>query len=114
MLNAEEHLKVIAMEKEQQKDPVLGGIMGKIPLYKNGLDMSGDIILCAEGLIVRAEGNTLKVPFRYVQMIEKASDMPLGKVGVEFEVFDQMGEKHYFNFGMSDTHFKTLKKACGK
>ncbi|VVC01125.1 Uncharacterised protein [uncultured archaeon] len=100
--------------KAEQKDPVLGDIKGKIPLYKNGLDMSGDIILCAEGLIVRAEGNTLKVPFRYVQMLEKASDMPLGKVGVEFEVYDQMGEKHYFNFGMSDQHFKTLKKATGK
>ncbi len=102
------------MPKETQKDPVLGEIRGKIPLYKNGLDVSGNIILCSDGLIVQAEGNTLKVPFRYVQMLEKASDMPLGKVGVEFEVYDQMGEKHYFNFGMSDTHFKTLKKAIGK
>lgn len=99
------------MPKETQKDSVLGDIKGKIPLYKNGLDMSGDIILCAEGVIVRADGNTLKVPFRYVQMLEKASDMPLGKVGVEFEVYDQMGEKHYFNFGMSEQHFKTLKKS---
>lgn len=108
------HQKVIRMAKTEQKDPVLGLIKGKIPLYKNGLDMSGEIILCAEGLIVMAEGNTLKVPFRYVQMLEKASDMPLGKVGVEFEVYDQMGEKHYFNFGMSDQHFQTLKKATGK
>ena|SRR3989338_3851597 len=102
------------MAKEVQKDPVLGEIKGKMPLYKNGLDMSGDIILCEEGLIVQAEGNTLKVPFRYVQMLEKASDMPLGKVGVEFEAYDQMGEKHYFSFGMSEQHFKTLKKAIGK
>ena len=47
-----------------QTDPVLGEIKGKIPVYKNGLDSSGEIILCAEGIIVRAEGNTLKVPFR--------------------------------------------------
>jgi hypothetical protein len=33
-------------------------------------------------------------------------------VGVEMDIFDQMGEKHYFHFGMSDTHFITLKKAC--
>jgi len=106
--------KVVSMAEKTQKDPVLGEIKGKIPIYKNGLDASGYIILCAEGLIVRADGNTLKVPFRYVQMLEKSSEMPLGKVGVEFEAYDQMGEKHYFTFGMSDHHFSMLKKACGK
>ena len=100
------------MAKAAQKDEVLGEIKGKIPVYKNGLDASGEIILCAEGLIVRAEGNTLKVPFRYVKMLGKSSDLPLGKVGVEMDVFDQMGEKHYFQFGMSDQHFMLLKKAC--
>ena len=99
---------------KQQKDDILGEIKGKVPLYKNGLDISGEIILCEDGLIVHAEGNTLKVPFRYVQMLEKASDMPLGKIGVEMELYDQMGEKHYFNFGMSDQHFKLLKKECSK
>lgn len=96
------------------KDDVFGVILGKMPLYKNGLDMSGEIILCETGLIVRADGNSLRVPFGYVTMLEKISAMPLGKVGVEMEVFDQMGDKHSFNFGMSDQHFVMLKKACSK
>lgn len=100
------------MAQNPQKDEALGEIKGKIPVYKNGLDMSGEIILCDTGIIVRAEGNTLKVPFRYVKMLEKSKDLPLGKVGVEMDVFDQMGEKHYYHFGMSDHHFMALKKAC--
>ncbi|MCX8195376.1 MAG: hypothetical protein N3G22_04710 [Candidatus Micrarchaeota archaeon] len=102
------------MAKKAQADPALGEIKGKMPIYKNGLDISGEIILCAEGIIIRADGNTLRVPFRYVQMLEKSSEMPLGKVGVELEVFDQMGDKHYFNFGLSDNHFNLLKKEIGK
>ena len=97
-----------------QKDAVLGVIKGKMPLYKNGLDASGEIILCETGLIVRVDGNTLKVPFNYVTMIEKISTMPLGKVGVEMEIFDQMGDKHSFNVGISEQHFVMLKTACSK
>ena len=44
----------------KQSDLVFGEIRGKIPVYGNGLDMSGDIILCEKGLIVRAGGNTIK------------------------------------------------------
>ena len=100
------------MAEKKQTDSQLGEIKGKIPVYKNGLDASGEIILCAEGIIVRAEGNTIKSPFRYVKMLEKSGDLPLGKISVEMDIFDQMGEKHYFHFGMSDSHFLTLKKAC--
>ena len=95
-------------------DDILGEIKGKIPVYGNGMDMSGDIILCEDGVIVRAEGNTIKVPFRYITMLEKSRDLPLGKIGVEMDIYDQAGQKHYFHFGMADTHFITLKKACGK
>lgn len=102
------------MAKEPPRDPVLGVIRGKIPVYKNGLDASGDIILCEDGIIVKAEGDTVKVPFRYVTMLEKSRDLPLGKIGVEMDVFDQAGNKHYYHFGMSDSHFLTLKKACSK
>ncbi len=102
------------MAKAAQKDEILGEIKGKIPVYKNGLDASGEIILCEEGLIVHADGNTIKVPFRYVTMLEKSSDMPLGKVGVEMDIYDQTGQKHYFHFGMSDQHFMLLKKTCTK
>jgi len=102
------------MATKPQVDPTYGEIRGKIPVYQNGLDMSGEIILCAQGLIIRADGNTIKVPFHYVKMLEKSSDLPLGKVGVEMDVFDQLGEKHYFHFGMSDQHFMLLKKTVPK
>ena len=95
-------------------DDILGEIKGKIPVYANGMDVSGDIILCADGVIVRADGNTIKVPFRYITMLEKSRDLPLGKIGVEMDIYDQAGQKHYFHFGMADTHFITLKKACKK
>jgi len=99
------------MANAKQSDPSLGEIKGKMPLYKNGLDSSGEIILCERGLIVRAEGNSVHAPFTYVKMLEKVSEMPLGKVGVEMEVFDQLGEKHYFNFGIAEQHFTMLKKS---
>ncbi|MEM4634215.1 MAG: hypothetical protein QW275_03610 [Candidatus Anstonellaceae archaeon] len=97
-----------------QVDPTYGEIKGKIPVYHNGLDVSGEIIVCEQGLIVRADDKTIKVPFHYVKMLEKSSDLPLGKVGVEMDVFDQLGQKHYFHFGMSDQHFLFLKKLVSK
>jgi hypothetical protein len=99
------------MVSKVQKDDLLGEIKGKVLLYGNGLDASGDIILCEEGLIVRAEGNTIKAPFRYVTMFEKSKELPLGKVGVEMDIYDQSGIKHYFHVGMADQHFVALKKA---
>ncbi len=99
------------MAKQVPKDDILGEIKGKIPLYGNGLDMSGEIILCAEGVIVRAEGNTIKAPFRYVTMFEKSKELPLGKVGVEMDVYDPSGQKHYFHVGMAEQHFTAMKKA---
>lgn len=102
------------MAKEPPKDDVLGAIKGKIPVYGNGLDSSGEIILCEDGVIMRAEGDTVKVPFRYVTMFEKSKDLPLGKVGVEIDIFDQAGNKHYYHVGMSDSHYITMRKALGK
>ncbi len=99
---------------KEMKDDVLGTIKGKMPVYKNGLDSSGEIILCESGIIVHTEGNTLRVPFSHVKILGTSGDMPLGKVGVEMDVFDQMGDKHYFHFGMSDMHLNTLKRACEK
>lgn len=94
-------------------DEALGEIKGKMPLYGNGLDASGEIVLCEDGVIVRFEGNTIKAPFRYITMLEKSHDLPLGKIGVEMDIYDQAGQKHYFHFGMADTHFITLKKLVG-
>ncbi|MCX8198251.1 MAG: hypothetical protein N3F07_03625 [Candidatus Micrarchaeota archaeon] len=98
----------------KQSDPTYGEIKGKIPVYKNGLDISGEIIVCQEGLIIRADGSSIKVPLHYVKMLEKSGELPLGKVGVEMDVFDQLGQKHYFHFGMSDQHFLFLKKLIPK
>ncbi|MCX6769720.1 MAG: hypothetical protein NT051_03500 [Candidatus Micrarchaeota archaeon] len=94
-----------------QSDEFLGEIKGKMPMYSNGLDSSGEIILCEKGIIVRAEGNTVKAPFSYVKMLEKSADLPLGRLAAEMDVFDQLGQKHYYHFGMSDQHFIMLKKA---
>ena len=97
-----------------QSDEILGEIKGKMPMYSNGLDSSGEIILCDSGIIIRAEGNTVRAPFTHVKILGKSVDMALGKVGVEMDVFDQMGEKHYYHFGMSDMHFAALQSACKK
>ena len=109
--NCRSIIEVISMAKPIQKDDMLGEIKGKVLLYGNGLDSSGEIILCEEGLIVRAEGNTIKAPFRYVTMFEKSKDLPLGKVGVEMDVYDQSGNKHYFHAGIAEQHFTLIKRA---
>jgi hypothetical protein len=101
------------MAKEMM-DEAFGAIKGKMPIYKNGLDESGEIILCEKGIIVRAEGNSIRAPFTHVKILGKSVEMALGKVGVEMDVFDQMGEKHYFHIGMSDMHYAALVRACGK
>ena len=98
----------------EKKGGAYGAIKAKMPLYKNGLDASGEITLFESGVSVRAEGSTVTVPFSYVKIFEKISDMPLGKIGVEMQVFDQMGYEHNFSFGMGDSHFQMLKRACGK
>lgn len=94
-----------------QKDDFLGEIRGKMPMYSNGLDASGEIIMCEKGVIVRNEGDTIKAPFSYIKMLEKAGDLPLGRVRAEMDIFDQMGQKHYFYFGFSEHHYVMLKKA---
>ena len=94
-----------------QKDDLLGEIRGKMPMYSNGLDASGEIILCEKGLIVRCCGDSVKAPFSYLKMLEKAGELPLGRVRAEIDVYDQLGQKHYFFFGFSDQHFVLLKKA---
>ena len=48
-------------------------------------------------------------------MLAKATEeMVMGKVGVELEALDPLGEKHYYHFSMSEPHFNALKAACGK
>ncbi|MCX8175171.1 MAG: hypothetical protein N3E51_03120 [Candidatus Micrarchaeota archaeon] len=102
------------MARQKPKDEVLGEIKGRVPLYKDGLDVSGEIILCEEGLIVHCDGNTIKAPFRYVTMFEKSGELPLGKVSAEMDVYDQSGNKYYFHFALSDTHYNTIRRALGK
>lgn len=94
-----------------QRDETLGEIKGKMPMYGNGIDSSGEIIMCEKGVIVRAEGDSVRAPFSYIKMLEKAGDLPLGKYRVEMDVYDTLGQKHYYHFGFSDQHFMLLKKA---
>jgi hypothetical protein len=72
--------------------------------------MNGEIIICEKGVIVRAGGNTIKTPYSYIKMLEKSGDLPMGRVTAEMDVYDQLGQKHYFQFGISDMHFNGLKK----
>lgn len=99
---------------KEARDEILGQIKGKMPMYKNGLDYSGDILLCESGIIIASKEHSIKAPFTHVVMLEKSSDMPLGKVQIELEVFDMLGQKHYIQTGISDIHFLALKKACKK
>ena len=99
---------------KEMRDESLGVIKGKIPIYSNGLDESGEIILCEGGIIVRSGGDNVRAPFTHVKILGKSVDMALGKVGVEMDVFDHLGEKHYYHIGMSDMHYAALQKACGQ
>jgi len=99
---------------KEMKDEAFGAIKGTMPIYKNGLDESGEIIICETGIILRSEGSTVRAPYTHVKILGKSVEMALGKVGVEMDVFDQLGDKHYYHVGMSDMHFAALKKACGQ
>ena len=94
-------------------DPVYGAIKGRIPLYKNGLEQSGNLILYEDGFLLDNEGEKIKAPMRYIKMFENIGELPLGKVQVEMEVYDQTGSKFSMVVGMSDQHFLMLKKMLG-
>ncbi len=97
-----------------QKDSTMGMVKETIMLYGNGMDQSGKIYVCESGLVIKDKGETIKAPFDYVKMLEKIGELPLGKVAVEAEVYDQMGNKFSLALNMADNHFDMLKRMCPK
>ncbi len=99
----------------RQKDSQMGFVKETIMLYgENSMDESGKIYVCEEGLVVKDKGETIKAPFDYVRMLVKVGELPLGKVAVEAEIYDQMGTKFNMALNMADNHFDMLKKMCPK
>lgn len=97
-----------------QKDSVFGMVSQSFPVFSNGMDQSGTIYVCEQGLVIKNEGEFIRAPFDYVRNLVKVSDMPLGKWGVNMEVYDQVGNQYRLAFGINDVHFNQLKKLCPK
>lgn len=97
-----------------QKDSVFGMVSASYPVFSNGLDPSGTIYVCEKGLVIKNSGESIRAPFEYVRNLMKVSDMPLGKLGVKMEVYDQVGNRYDLAFGINDVHFNALKKLCPK
>lgn len=49
-----------------------------------------------------------------MKMIAKVGELPLGKVAVEAEVYDQMGNRFSLALNMADGHFGLLRGLCPK
>ena len=49
-----------------------------------------------------------------VKEVQKVKDLPLAKVLVAIELYDQVGAKVNVEVGMADMHYNELKRACGK
>lgn len=95
-----------------QKDSVFGMVSQSFPVFSNGMDQSGTIYVCEKGLVIKNEGELIRAPFEYVRNLMHVSDMPLGKIGVKMEAYDQVGTRYNLAFGINDTHFSSLKKLC--
>jgi hypothetical protein len=95
-----------------QKDSVYGMVSHTIALFDNGIDQSGTIYVCEGGLVIKNSGNFIRAPFDYVKKLEPVEEMPLGRVSVIVQCFDQLGMQHQFATSMSDIGLKTLQKLC--
>ncbi len=96
------------------KDPVLGDILETMPIYKGGFDRSGEVVLCKNGIIIKHNGETVKVPYEYVKYLDAMDRMALGRVRANVNVFDQMHGNMDFVFEISDMNFDKLSKACAR
>ena len=97
----------------EEKSP-MGIVKTKIPLYNSGFNESGHILLCENGICLRTEEESVKVPYSYVQSIDRIKDLPLAKVLVGISLYDQIGAKVNVEVGMADKHYNELKRVCGK
>lgn len=98
----------------QVKDSLLGDVVDSFPIYKSGFDRSGEIVLCKNGIVIKHNGETLKVPFEYVKYLDAMDKMALGRVRANVNIFDQTHGNMDIVFEISDLHFDRLLKACGK
>ena len=98
----------------RQKDSQMGFVKETIMLYGENMDQNGTIYVCESGLVIKDKGETIKAPFDYVKLLEKVGELPLGKVAVEAQVFDQMGTKFDLALNMAGQHLEVLKRLCPK
>ncbi len=97
-----------------QKDSVYGMVSQSIGLFENGLDQTGTIYICEGGLVIKNSGQFIRAPLDYVKKLEQVEEMPMGRVSVIVQVFDQMGAEYNFATSMADMHLKVLQKLCPK
>jgi hypothetical protein len=97
-----------------QKDSVYGMVSQSIGLFENGLDQTGTIYICEGGLVIKNSGQFIRAPLDYVKKLEQVEEMPMGRVSVIVQVFDQMGGEYNFATSMADMHLKVLQKLCPK
>lgn len=97
-----------------QKDSVYGMVSQSFGLFENGLDQTGTIYVCEGGLVIKNLGQFIRAPFDYVKKLEQVEEMPLGRVSVIVQVFDQMGAEYNFATTMADMHLNALQRLCPK
>jgi len=97
----------------EEKSP-MGTVKTRIPLYSGNFNEAGHILLCENGLCLRTEEESVKVPYSYVQSIDMIKELALAKVLVGITLYDQIGAKVSVEVGMADMHYNELKRACGK
>ena len=97
-----------------QKDSVYGMVSQNIGLFENGLDQTGTIYICEKGLVIKNNGQFIRAPLEYVKKLEQVEEMPMGRVSVIVQCFDQLGAEYNFATAMSDMQLKALQKLCPK
>ncbi len=98
----------------KESDSLLGDVIEKMTIYKSGFDISGEILLCKKGLVIKHNGDVAKVPFAYVKYLDAMDKMALGRVRANINVFDQTNGNMDFVFEISDMHFNKLAQVCKK
>lgn len=97
-----------------QKDSVYGMVSYSVNLFENGLEQTGTIYVCEKGLVIKNAGQFIRAPFDYVKKLEGVEEMPMGRMSVIVQCFDQLGAEYNFVTTMADMQLKALQKICPK
>lgn len=108
------HIKLLRVGNMEGEKTPMGAVKTRIQLYSGGFNEAGHILLCENGICLKTEEESVKVPYSYVQFIDRLKDLPLAKVLVGISLYDQVGAKISVEVGMADMHYNELKRACGK